>query len=176
MYVSRAAYGYRKLGKQLHVKGGGSQSIQSRAHRRHFSQIACAMCSAVPAVKTQKMTHFKQTLQVFHTVNKGSTANFTLGNNKVEAFDWISAFVVNNYFPIFFLKFSSVLLKKKKNSFSFSFLPFATKPKQMLVCDALDCTYYGVCLCRHMSPCLNCDLFYIHIYGMQECVDVALCF
>lgn len=87
MYVSRAAYGYRKLGKQLHVKGGGSQSIQSRAHRRHFSQIACAMCSAVPAVKTQKMTHFKQTLQVFQTVNKGSTANFTLGNNKVEAFD-----------------------------------------------------------------------------------------
>lgn len=175
MYVSRAAYGYRKLGKQLHVKGGGSQSIQSRAHRRHFSQIACATCSAVPAVKTQKMTHFKQTLQVFHTVNKGSTANFTLGNNKVEAFDRISAFVVNNS-PFFFLKFSSVLLKKKKNSFSFSFLPFATKPKQMLVCDALDCTYYGVCLCRHMSPCLNCDLFYIHIYGMQECVDVALCF
>lgn len=113
MYVSRAAYGYRKLGKQLHVKGGGSQSIQSRAHRRHFSQIACAMCSAVPAVKTQKMTHFKQTLQVFHTVNKGSTANFTLGNNKVEAFDRISAFVVNNS-PFFFLKFSSVLLKKKK--------------------------------------------------------------
>lgn len=113
MYVSRAAYGYRKLGKQLHVKGGGSQSIQSRAHRRHFSQIACATCSAVPAVKTQKMTHFKQTLQVFHTVNKGSTANFTLGNNKVEAFDRISAFVVNNS-PFFFLKFSSVLLKKKK--------------------------------------------------------------
>lgn len=113
MYVSRAAYGYRKLGKQLHVKGGGSQSIQSRAHRRHFSQIACAMCSAVPAVKTQKMTHFKQTLQVFQTVNKGSTANFTLGNNKVEAFDRISAFVVNNS-PFFFLNFSSVLLKKKK--------------------------------------------------------------
>lgn len=42
---------------------------------------------AVPAVKTQKVTHFKQTLQVFQIVNKENTANFTLGNNKVEAFE-----------------------------------------------------------------------------------------
>uniref|UniRef100_A0A8C9G4V4 Peptidase M12B propeptide domain-containing protein n=1 Tax=Pavo cristatus TaxID=9049 RepID=A0A8C9G4V4_PAVCR len=46
--------------------------------------IACALCSAV---KTQKMTHFEQPSQVSQTVNEENTANFTLGNNKVEAFE-----------------------------------------------------------------------------------------